>query len=57
MILGRKQGDPRVKRILDALELKYSIDSDGDFKVVLEFSDGRSKLLCTISKHCAASCR
>lgn len=39
MILGRKQGDPRVKRILDALELKYSIDSDGDFKVVLEFSD------------------
>lgn len=44
MILGRKQGDPRVKRILDALELTYSIDSDGDFKVELEFDDGRSQM-------------
>lgn len=42
-MFGRKQGDSRVKRMLDALELKYLVDQDGDFKVVLEFEDGRSQ--------------
>lgn len=43
-MFGAPQGDPRVKRMLDALDLKYSIDSGGDFKVVFEFNDGRSQL-------------
>lgn len=43
-MFGAPQGDPRVKRMLDALELKYSIDGDGDFKVIFEFNDGRSQL-------------
>jgi len=42
-MFGRKQGDPRVKKMLDALELKYSVDQDGDFKIILEFKDGRSQ--------------
>lgn len=41
---GGKKGDPRVKRILDALEFKYSIDQDGDFKLILEFEGGRSQV-------------
>jgi hypothetical protein len=41
---GSKQGDPRVKRMLDALELRYSIDQDGDFKIIIEFQDGRSQV-------------
>ena len=43
-MFGSPQGDPRVKRMLDALELKYSSDDDGDFQVVVEFEDGRSQL-------------
>jgi hypothetical protein len=43
-MFGAPQGDPRVKRLLDALELKYSVDSDGDFKIIVEFDDGRSQV-------------
>jgi len=41
---GSNQGDIRVKKMLDALELKYSIDQDGDFKIIIEFEDGRSQV-------------
>jgi hypothetical protein len=41
---GAPQGDPRVKRMLEVLDLKYSVDGDGDFKVVVKFDDGRSQL-------------
>jgi hypothetical protein len=44
MIFGTKKGDRRVEKLLDLLELKYSIDKDGDFQVVLEFNDGRSQV-------------
>jgi hypothetical protein len=43
-MLGTKEGDPRVKVLLDELELKYEVDSDGDFKVGFELDDGRSQV-------------
>lgn len=43
MIFGSKQGDHRVQKLLEKLDLKYSVDQDGDFKVVVEFEDGRSQ--------------
>ncbi|PSF33881.1 hypothetical protein C7H19_19350 [Aphanothece hegewaldii CCALA 016] len=44
MIFGTKKGDRRVQNLLELLELKYSIDQDGDFKVIVEFNDGRSQV-------------
>lgn len=41
---GGKKGDPRIKRVLETLELKYSVDQDGDFKIIVEFQDGRSQV-------------
>jgi hypothetical protein len=41
---GGKQGDPRVKRILDSLNIHYSVDQDGDFELAIAFEDGRSQL-------------
>ena len=43
-MFGGMRGDPRVKKMLDALELRYSVDNDGDFKVMVEFEDGRSQV-------------
>jgi hypothetical protein len=42
-MLGAKSGDKRVQVLLDELELKYEIDSDGDFKVIFELFEGRSQ--------------
>lgn len=44
MIYGAKKGDPRVERLLDLHGLSYSIDKDGDFKVTVEFDNGRSQV-------------
>jgi hypothetical protein len=44
MIYGAKKGDPRVERLLQILELGYSVDKDGDFKVTIEFANGRSQV-------------
>lgn len=38
-----KDGDPRVARALDALDIKYRIDSDGDFQFGFELEDGRTQ--------------
>ena len=43
-MFGAPQGDARVKRLLDTLKLRYAVDTDGDFKVMLEFKDGRSQI-------------
>jgi hypothetical protein len=43
-MFGGNQGDLRVRRLLETLELKYSIDSDGDYEVIVEFDDGRSQM-------------
>ncbi|MBE9176665.1 hypothetical protein IQ225_17585 [Synechocystis salina LEGE 06155] len=44
MVFGRKQGDSRVQKLLEILELKYSIDEDGDFKVSFKLDGDRSQL-------------
>jgi hypothetical protein len=44
MMIGAKQGDSRVQALLEELELKYDIDSDGDFRVGFELDDGRTQL-------------
>jgi len=41
-MIGAKSGDKRVQVLLDELELKYEIDSDGDFKVAFDLEEGRS---------------
>src|SRR6266576_3682490 len=43
-MIGSKQGDRRVQALLNDLELKYEIDSDGDFKVAFELESGRSQV-------------
>ena len=37
--------DQRVKKVLDTTDLKYEIDSDGDFKLIFEYDDGRSHIV------------
>ncbi len=41
---GSKKGDPRVKRILNSLDIRYSLDQDENFEVAIAFEDGRSQL-------------
>lgn len=42
--------DPRVKAALEKLGLKYQIDSDGDFKVVMKVDDERTQVAWIMSK-------
>ncbi len=39
------QYDGRVKRALDAAGLKYTIDSDGDFKLEFDLDNGRTQIV------------
>ena len=43
-MIGAKQGDSRVQALLNELEMKYDIDSDGDFRVGFQLEDGRTQL-------------
>ena len=43
-MIGAKQGDNRVQVLLEELELKYDIDSDGDFRVGFDLENGRAQL-------------
>lgn len=40
---GAKKGDPRVATVLEALDIKYRVDDDGDFAVTFELDDSRSQ--------------
>ena len=42
-------GDPRVERLLDAADLNYEVDDDDDFRLLIEFNDGRSQLVWVLS--------
>jgi hypothetical protein len=42
---AKKDHDARVERMLDAVELKYQIDSDGDFKLANRFENGRTQIV------------
>lgn len=41
---GDSKVDERVRRILDERQIKYSIDEDGDFRVVFTLEDNRTQL-------------
>jgi hypothetical protein len=41
----KRAGDERVKRLLDKAELKYEVDSDGDFRLVNKFDNDRTHIL------------
>jgi hypothetical protein len=43
-MIGTNTGDSRVQQLLDHLGFKYTIDRDGDFKIVMDTGDGRSQL-------------
>lgn len=43
-------GDPRVKKALDKLGLKYNIDDDGDYKLTFGLGDERSQIVWIKSK-------
>lgn len=47
---AKKQGDPRVKELLDKAELKYEVDSDGDFKLLNSFDNGRSQVVFILTE-------
>ncbi|SRR6266851_2198375 len=43
-------GDPRVRTALTSLSEKFVVDSDGDFKLIRDTSDGRTQVAWVISK-------
>lgn len=45
MFGNKKKGDPRVRAILDAANVRYEIDRDGDFKITYGYEDKRSQLV------------
>lgn len=42
---ARKAHDPRIEKLLDAIDLSYEIDSDGDFKLINRFDSGRTHVI------------
>jgi hypothetical protein len=38
-------GDPRVRPLLDEIGWRYEVDSDGDYKLTFNYSDGRRHLV------------
>lgn len=43
--LADDSADPQVGHALDALGLGYTIDADGDYRLLLSFDDGRSQIV------------
>jgi len=43
-MIGSSTTDSRIKNLLDQAEIKYEVDSDGDFKVLFGVGDGRSQV-------------
>jgi len=41
---GADAADPVVRKQLDALKLKYEVDKDNDFKIVMDVGNGRTQL-------------
>ncbi len=41
----KKEGDSRVKALLDKADLKYEVDTDGDFKLVNGVGNGRTQVV------------
>lgn len=45
MFGGKKKGDSRVGAILDAEDMKYEIDDDGDYKLIFGLENDRTQLV------------
>ena len=45
MFGGKKRGDYRVREILDAANVSYVVDDDGDFKIIYGYEDNRSQVV------------
>lgn len=43
--IGDPDSDPRVKTILNQLDLNYSIAESGDFKVIFDMNNGRTQMV------------
>ncbi len=46
---AKKAGDPRVEKILKEADLKYTVDGDGDFRLINDVGDGRTQLALILS--------
>lgn len=42
-MIGSTQGDSRIKVLLDELDVRYEVDSDGDFAVSFQLKDDRTQ--------------
>ena len=40
-----REPDPAIKAQLDSLDIKYDVDSDGDYKVTFDLGNGRSQVV------------
>ncbi|RMF91904.1 MAG: hypothetical protein D6741_15525, partial [Planctomycetota bacterium] len=40
-----KQGDERIGKLLDEINWKYEVDSDGDYKLIFRFEDDRTQIV------------
>lgn len=47
---AKKPSDERAKQLLDEAGLKYTVDKDGDFRLLYEFEDGRTHLVFVNSR-------
>ncbi|KXB97782.1 MAG: hypothetical protein AA908_05100 [Chlorobi bacterium NICIL-2] len=46
----KTQADPRVARVLDADSIRYSIDGDGDYRIITQIDSTRTQLCFVISR-------
>lgn len=46
---AKKAGDPRVEKLLKELELKHTLDKDGDYRLGTDIGEGRTQLVWILS--------
>jgi len=46
----KKTPDPRVQKLLDEAEVKYTIDDDGDFRIINRIDSTRTQLAWIVSR-------
>jgi hypothetical protein len=49
-VSAKKEGDERVAKLLKSVDVKYTVDDDGDFRIVNRLESGRTHLLFANSK-------
>ena len=48
-VIAARRADQRVETLLEAAQLKYQIDEDGDFALAFKFEDGRTQIAWILS--------